>query len=71
MNDLLTQPYIKIGKGKNALYKFTNGQKTYTEKEFKALLKNNIKETCEVKDEVEPKARKTNRKDTETEHDTD
>ena len=67
MSDLLTQPYIKIGN----LYKFANGQKTYTEKEFKALLKNNIEETCEVKDEVKPKARKTNRKNTATEHNAD
>lgn len=64
MSDLLTQPYIKIGNK----YKFVNGQKTYSEKEFKDLLKENIEETCEVKDEVKPKARRVKKENHSTEH---
>lgn len=51
MNDLLTQPYIEIPRGDKKLYKFKNGQKTYSEEEFKAILKQNIEDTCEVKSE--------------------
>lgn len=51
MNDLLTQPYIEIKRGDKKLYKFKNGQKIYSEEEFKAILKQNIEDTCEVKSE--------------------
>ena len=69
MSDLLTQPYIKIGNK----YKFVNGQKTYSEEEFKDLLKKNvvstyIEDTCEVKDEVKPKARRVKKENHSTEH---
>lgn len=65
MNDLLTQPYIQIGSGKNKLFKFKDGKGTYTEEEFKALLKQNIEETC--KNDIKPKTKRTNKKDNKTE----
>lgn len=64
MSDLLTQPYIKIGDK----FKFANGQKTYTEKEFKDILRKNIEETTEVKNEVKPKAKRIKKENNSTEH---
>lgn len=61
MEDLLTEPYVEMKVGDKKFYKFTNGTLVYSEEEFKALLRKNIAETTEVKDEVKQEAKPINR----------
>ena len=65
MEDLLIQPFVKMGEGEKALYKFVNGQKTYTEKEWKELHRSN---EVKLQNEVKSKASKSNKQDKSEEH---
>lgn len=70
-NDLLTKPFCTIGHGENKLYKFIGDYKTYTEAEFKALLRKNVEETCEVKSEVKQETKPTNKRNKKAKSTTD
>ena len=63
MGDLAIEPYIKWKSGDQYLYKFKNGDLTYTEKEFKEMLRLSIKEGIrEDKQETKPVNSKNRRK---------
>ena len=63
MGDLAIEPYIKWKSGDQYLYKFKNGNLTYTEQEFKDALRKSIKEgISETKQETKPVNTKNNRK---------
>lgn len=70
-NDLLTKPFYTIGKGENILYKFVGDYKTYTKAEWEEMMKQNIKDTCEVKDEVKQEAKPINKRNKKTKSTTD
>lgn len=63
MEDLAVEPYVIIGKGEKALYKFKNGKELYTKKEFMELIRKSLKEGMNSKSEIVEEARPTNKKD--------
>lgn len=71
MEDLLTEPFTIITRGEQKLYKFKNGKDIYSEEEFKALLKKNIEDTCEVKSEVKQETKSTNKRNKKAKSTTD
>ena len=62
MKDLAVEPYVVIGKGEKALYKFKNGNTLYSKKEFFELIKKSLKEGMNNQSEAIEETKTINRK---------